>query len=178
MKRAKRSPLPNHDRTSPAAESIAISHLLPYLEGDGEADAAPVSTHYRESWRRFFATAFAALLLIGTEEGARAAFEHPAAVSSGHHGLSRNSHRLHEKPKCKSCGTIVSKREVDYGGKGLGDAAASGDGQTQLATFYQFTLREPDGSLRVITTTNAEAWREGERVSVIEGAKLPNNKHG
>jgi hypothetical protein len=39
-------------------------------------------------------------------------------------------------------------------------------------------LRQADGSLRVITSTNADAWREGERVSVIEGAKLANNKHG
>jgi hypothetical protein len=178
MKRAKRSKPYSRVSVSPLAETIVLDHSLPYLETEGEADVSPVSTHYRESWRRFFATVFAALLLIGTEEGARAAFEHPAAASSGHHALARNSHRLHEKPRCKSCGTIVSRREVDYGRNGLGDVAAGGDGQIQLATFYQFTLRLPDGSLRVITTANAEAWREGERVSVIEGAKLANKKHG
>jgi hypothetical protein len=157
---------------SAAAESIVIGHSLPYIEGDGEADASPVSTQYRESWRRFFATVFAALLLIGTEEGARAAFEHPAATNAGHHASSRNGHHLRDKPRCKGCGVIVSRREIDYGSAGSGDLAAGADGRIQLATFYQFTLREPDGSLRVITTTNSDAWREGERVSIIKGAKL------
>jgi hypothetical protein len=178
MKRSKRSTLRTRVSVLPVAEAIVLDHSLPYSEADGEADVSPVSTHYRESWRRFFATVFAALLLIGTEEGARAAFEHPAAASSGHYASSRNSHRLHEKPKCKRCGTIVSKREVDYGGNGLGDAAAGADGHIRLAALYQFTVRLPDGSLRVITSTNAEAWREGERVSVIEGAKLANKTHG
>ena len=178
MKRSKRSKPHTRVGVSPLAEAIALDHSLPYLEADGEADVSPVSTHYRESWRRFFATVFAALLLIGTEEGARAAFEHPQATGSGHHASVRNSHRLHQTPRCKSCGTIVSRREVDYGGNGLGDVAAGADGQIQLATFYQFTLRLPDGSLRLITSTNADAWREGEKVSVIEGAKLANKKHG
>jgi hypothetical protein len=171
MKRSNRSTLITRTGASPAADTIVLGHSLPYFETGSEADASPVSTHYRESWRRFFATLFAALLLIGTEEGARAAFDHPAAAGSGHHA-SRNSHRLHEKPKCKTCGTIVSRREIDNGGTAPGEATTRADGQIQLATFYQFTLRQADGSLRVITSTNADAWREGERVSVIEGVKL------
>lgn len=178
MKRSKRSTSSARVSASPAVESIVIGSLPAYLEADGEADASPVSMQYRETWRRFFATLFAALLLIGTEEGARAAFERPTAANSGHQASLRSGHRLHEKPRCKGCGTIVSRREVDYGGAAPGEAAASTDGKIQLATVYQFTLRLPDGSLRVITTTNAEAWREGERVSVIQGAKLATSKHG
>jgi len=171
VKRSKRSLSPAVAGALPAADSVLLGHAPAYLGGDGEADVCPVSTQYREAWRRFFATLCAALLLIGTEEGARAAFERPTVGNSGHHASTRSGHRLREKPRCKGCGTIVSKREVEYGGPVTGDVA-SADGQIQGATFYQFTLRLPDGSLRVITTTNAEAWREGERVSVIQGAKL------
>jgi len=172
MKRSKRPMLPARSGASPAAGSMVLGDSLAYFEPDGEADASPVSTQYRESWRRFFTTVFAALLLIGTEEGARAAFERPAAAGFGHHSASRFGRHLRDKPRCKDCSIVVSRREVEYGGAEPGDGTASADGQIQLATFYQFTLRGPDGSLRVITTTNAEAWREGERVSVIAGAKL------
>jgi hypothetical protein len=172
MKPSKHQRLPARSSAPAAAGSMVLGDPLAYLESDGEADASPVSTQYRESWRRFFTTAFAALLLIGTEEGARAAIERPAAAGLGHHASSRFGHRLRDKPRCKGCSIVVSRREVEYGGAEPGDGTASTDSQMQLATFYQFTLRGPDGTLRVITTTNAEAWREGERVNVIAGAKL------
>ena len=53
--------------------------------------------------------------------------------------------------RCAECGVIVSKRK--------------GPGET-----YQFKVRLPDGSHRIITDANGLAWQLRERVIIIDGA--------
>ncbi len=61
---------------------------------------------------------------------------------------------------CAECGVIKSIRKIAVIGE---DAGAD-------AIRYEFTVRQEDGTHRVITDVNPAAWRVGERVIAIGGA--------
>jgi hypothetical protein len=148
-----------------------FSQSIAYLADDGEPDAGTVTTRFGDAWRRWLVAVCATVFLIGTEESARAGFGHPAAdagFASASGSRVKAAHRNQGRPRCSGCGAIVAKREVSSSTVFEASTGPTAAGNLQPATYYEFTLRLPDGSTRLITASNAEAWREGERVSVIE----------
>jgi hypothetical protein len=90
----------------------------------------------------------------------------------------RSRHRL----KCPGCGSVVSSREIGAGAGTAGPygvkvgitGGATGVTPLQAKKYYAFTVRLNDGSSRVVVDSNPAAWRIGERVNVIDGAKPSN----
>jgi hypothetical protein len=61
-------------------------------------------------------------------------------------------------PRCPECGMIVSVREIE----GRDDESPGS---------REFVVRLADGSTRVIGDANPGAWRTGERLIIIDGAR-------
>jgi hypothetical protein len=156
--------------------SQSIAYLAAGDADDGEPDAGTVTARFNDAWRQLLVAACATVFLIGTEESARAGFGHPASdagFASASTSRVKAAHRNQGRPRCTGCGAIVAKREVSSGDSAPEvPTASTAASKPQPATYYEFTIRLPDGSTRLITASNAEAWREGERVSVIENMNL------
>ncbi len=75
--------------------------------------------------------------------------------------------------KCAECGVVESFREIGQAGEGV-DAVA-GEVAEKGATRYEVTIRMKDGASRVIIDANPANWREGERVTLIDGPRSPND---
>jgi hypothetical protein len=104
---------------------------------------------------------------IHADSGELAAGAMDVPVSAPGH----SRHRL----KCPGCGSVVSSREIGAGAGAAGTYGVKGGitGVTPLQAkkYYAFTVRLSDGSSRVVVDSNPAAWRIGERVNVIDGAK-------
>ncbi len=146
---------------------------------DGGVEVETIAAQYGKAWTQLLTAVCAVFFLIGTEEVARATISHPASAASfgdAQKLYTRNKARTsaamahagnygHRKAKCPGCGAVVSMREI------MPDAISDRPGAESLAqdlAHYEFTIRMSDGSTRVITGINSEAWREGERVTVID----------
>jgi hypothetical protein len=82
------------------------------------------------------------------------------------------------KWRCPECGVIVSMRGIGSSGPD----AVSEPAQYTLAAVdsvprglsaqrFEFVVRLPDGSRRVIVNADSASWRLGEHVIVIDGAR-------
>jgi hypothetical protein len=149
---------------------------------DGGTEAETIAAQYGKAWSGLLAAVCAAFFLIGTEEVARITIPHApsgASIDDVRMAHARNKARAlalahaasygHRKAKCTGCGAVVSMREIrptDIADRPVAESAV------QSAAYYEFVIRMPDGSNRVITDPNPEAWREGERVTVIDRVTL------
>lgn len=83
--------------------------------------------------------------------------------------------------KCAECGVIQSVHEIDAKGEGSGIGAVGGavvggaiagneiEKRVKSAKSYEITVRFDDGTSRAFTAANAPAWRNGDKVKVING---------
>jgi hypothetical protein len=149
---------------------------------DSGLEAETIAAQYGKAWSQLLTAVCAVFFLIGTEEVARATVPHaPSAASSGDMRMAHARNRAralamahaasysHRKAKCGGCGAVVSMREIRPT-----DVTDRPDAESamQSAAYYEFVIRMPDGSNRVVTGANPEAWREGERVTVIDRVTL------
>ena len=160
----------------------SIAYFADFDSAGSRDGGGIVGEQIGNSWRRMLATACATIFLIGTEEIARIKIPHPEwSANASYSRLAGNqfparktaalahSRKRHDTAKCAGCGSITGKREIYFPAEPGG---ALEETHAQPATYYEFTVRMPDGSSRIISDANPQAWREGEHVSIIEGKPL------
>jgi hypothetical protein len=159
-----------------------FSCLLDCEFADGGLEPETIAAQYGKIWGQLLSAVCAVFFLIGTEEIARATVPHSESAANFDDvrmARARNKARAlamthaasygHRTPKCTGCGAVVSIREIRPADVAGGLVA---DGPVQGAAYYEFIIRMPDGSNRVVTGATPEAWREGERVTVIDRVAL------